>query len=60
MEEENTIYMPDNQQVTSFMKDDQVRPLCKLPDNSIREREEKSLVIVKKLPPDHLTATYWG
>jgi hypothetical protein len=39
---------------------DHVRDLAKPPSSDYREKEKEFLTIKKSLPPDHMTATYWG
>jgi hypothetical protein len=60
MENTNSMYISDKQELRVFMEADPVRDLSKPPASDYREREKEFLTIKKSLPPDHMTATYWG
>lgn len=60
MEERNNIYIPYDQRLVSMKETDPVRDLWKLPTGNYREREKYGLTMKQNLPPDHLTAIYWG
>jgi hypothetical protein len=58
MENTNSMYISDEQEFRVSKETDHVRDLSKLPASDYREKE--FLAMKKSLPPDHMTATYWG
>jgi hypothetical protein len=60
MEDTNSMYISDNQQLFSAFKPglfaDSLMPL----NSDYQKKENDATIIEKYLPPDHLTATYWG
>jgi hypothetical protein len=60
MEETNSMYISDNQQLFSAFKPglfaDSLRPL----NSDYQKKEKDATVIEKDFPADHLTVTYWG
>jgi len=60
MEETNSMYISDNQQLLSAFKPGQFADFLRPLNNDYQKKEEDATMIEKDLPADHLTATYWG
>ena len=60
MKETRNIYISDDKQWLSIPDAGPVRDLLKLPESDYQMKEKEMLTIIKGLPDDHLTATYWG
>jgi hypothetical protein len=60
MENTNSMYISDEQELRVLMETVPVRDSSKTPSSDYREREREFLTIKKSLPPDHMTATYRG
>ena len=56
----SSMYISDKQELRVLKETDHVRDLAKPPSSDYREKEKEFLTIKKSLPPDHMTATYWG
>ena len=54
------MYISDEQKPRVSEETDHVRDLAKPPSSNYWEKEKELLTIKKSLPPDHMTATYWG
>ena len=58
MENTNSMYVSDKQELRVVKETD--HDLAKPPSSDYREKEKEFLTIKNSLPPDHMTATYWG
>ena len=54
----SSMYISDKQELRVLKETDHVRDLAKPPSSDYQEKELPT--IKKSLPPDHMTATYWG
>ena len=53
-------FIPDYRRSLSEPENSEVRILLRRQENYSQEQEKEVAPINKNLPPDHLTATYWG
>ena len=60
MKETNNPFIPDYQMLLPIPENISVRVLLNPPEYNYQDKGKEVLPINKSLPPDHLTATYWG
>jgi len=60
MKETKNIYIYDDKQWFSIPDAGAVRDLLRLTESDYQKKGKEMLTIIKGLPDDHLTATYWG
>jgi len=60
MEDKINISVSDDKRLASIMGNNSMQQRWKLSGGDFEKREQELLPAANKLPPDHLTATYWG
>lgn len=60
MREIKNPFMPGDKDLFLYLENRQTRFLSELTQNDYREKDKELITALKDLPPEHLTATYWG